>query len=438
MTSLESTVLLARHQSPKSTLSRFSLGICVGLDLLTFHDAMMGICVMHIRLFRLPIYIVMNFIIDIDMDRESPEREVITRLPGGWRKIRRIRQSGQTIGRPDLYVVTPEGTRLRSCVELCNYISALNYFDSIDPLVVNFEIPRDDGSTVPSKQRKEFIEFVQTKGAYLPSFLARKQKEPPVKMRIKMSENSLRRCKKCSFVSYNATDFVRQPENGSDLCQECLCPDPYETLNRYFLLHRALPQNYELNRLKIQTGLEEKAITEFYFEHYNPLRNHEDPKEDALTKNNSIRAKECDEESEMTQPESFTKIPDKKRKASPSPNKESNENEPPSKLKSTTTIHEFEIESLKNEPVDPESQSENEGKSSIVEDEIPDLDVTEDEIPDLDATEDEIPDLDTPDDESKVPALDASNEHSPGNNNKKERESLFSDDDFDGIPDLSP
>ena len=55
-----------------------------------------------------------------------------------WVKNVKIRNSGVSWGRSDVYIINPDGDKLRSIKELTVYISTTGYFD-IDPTEVNFE-----------------------------------------------------------------------------------------------------------------------------------------------------------------------------------------------------------------------------------------------------------------------------------------------------------
>ena len=64
-----------------------------------------------------------------------------------WVKNVKVRNSGESLGQLDVYIVTPTGTQMRSIKELTEYIGANGYFD-IDPMIVNFEKP---DSMLPSQ-----------------------------------------------------------------------------------------------------------------------------------------------------------------------------------------------------------------------------------------------------------------------------------------------
>ena len=57
-----------------------------------------------------------------------------------WTKNVKIRNSGESLGQRDVYIITPDGGKLRSVKELTQYILQTGYFE-IDPREVNFEKP---------------------------------------------------------------------------------------------------------------------------------------------------------------------------------------------------------------------------------------------------------------------------------------------------------
>ena len=59
-----------------------------------------------------------------------------------WVKNVKIRNSGESIGTRDVYIITPapDGKKLRSTKELTEYILETGYFE-IDPKKLNFEVP---------------------------------------------------------------------------------------------------------------------------------------------------------------------------------------------------------------------------------------------------------------------------------------------------------
>ena len=59
-----------------------------------------------------------------------------------WVKNVKIRNSGESIGTRDVYIITPapDGKKLRSTKELTAYILETGYFE-IDPKKLNFEVP---------------------------------------------------------------------------------------------------------------------------------------------------------------------------------------------------------------------------------------------------------------------------------------------------------
>ena len=74
---------------------------------------------------------------------QQPEK--IIKL-GEWTKIVRFRQSGATYHQKDLYLVHKTlGKKLRSTRDLALHIREHNLFTVVDPYLVNFEKPLQEG-----------------------------------------------------------------------------------------------------------------------------------------------------------------------------------------------------------------------------------------------------------------------------------------------------
>ena len=59
--------------------------------------------------------------------------DVITSLPNGWKKLLRTRSSGDSLGRKDVYIISPHGLRLRSTRKLAKHIEKHNLWTQVDP-----------------------------------------------------------------------------------------------------------------------------------------------------------------------------------------------------------------------------------------------------------------------------------------------------------------
>ena len=119
-----------------------------------------------------------------------------------WVKNVKVRNSGESLGHLDVYIITPNGTKMRSIKELTEYIGANGYFD-IDPMVVNFEkpdsmLPSQPTDTEPQILHKNtlgkiqsrktrqnatkcriskiaaFIRFIESRGKEMPKYMFRK------------------------------------------------------------------------------------------------------------------------------------------------------------------------------------------------------------------------------------------------------------------------
>ena len=77
------------------------------------------------------------------MEEEQKEEERIfirDQCDRLWVKNVKIRNSGESLGQRDVYIINPQGGKLRSVKELTQYILETGYFE-IDPREVNFEKP---------------------------------------------------------------------------------------------------------------------------------------------------------------------------------------------------------------------------------------------------------------------------------------------------------
>ena len=77
------------------------------------------------------------------MEEEQKEEERIfirDQCDRLWVKNVKIRNSGESLGQRDVYIINPQGGKLRSIKELTQYILETGYFE-IDPREVNFEKP---------------------------------------------------------------------------------------------------------------------------------------------------------------------------------------------------------------------------------------------------------------------------------------------------------
>ena len=77
------------------------------------------------------------------MEEEQKEEERIfirDQCDRLWVKNVKIRNSGESLGQRDVYIINPQGGKLRSVKELTEYILETGYFE-IDPREVNFEKP---------------------------------------------------------------------------------------------------------------------------------------------------------------------------------------------------------------------------------------------------------------------------------------------------------
>ena len=77
------------------------------------------------------------------MEEEQKEEERIfirDQCDRLWVKNVKIRNSGESLGQRDVYIINPQGGKLRSVKELTQYILQTGYFE-IDPREVNFEKP---------------------------------------------------------------------------------------------------------------------------------------------------------------------------------------------------------------------------------------------------------------------------------------------------------
>ena len=171
-----------------------------------------------------------------------------------WCKIVRIRQTGSTAGSKDMYLVSPDGRSLRSTHDLAKYILSYNLFDQLNPYEVNFEKPLDNHVNSMdvqkfSKNTMEFIQWYESAGKTLPSFMTQIPK-------IKMSK-----CGNCGFWE----DLEKQP-NGENICRDCqLGPlNPYRVLQGYLDRCAILPLQADFFRLQKQTRLSESEISQWF------------------------------------------------------------------------------------------------------------------------------------------------------------------------------
>jgi hypothetical protein len=192
--------------------------------------------------------------------------EEMFKLHGGWCKLLRYRQSGATVGQRDLYLITPTGDKLRSTRELCQYVVDKNLFEAVDPELINFEKPDLlNVNRTKSKQTNEFIKFIQSRGAVIPSYFSTTTEEnkqnKPIKLTFNTRDIGMVKCDNCRILS---ADFIKI-QNGQFHCQDCICSDdPYGTLERFYLQNRILPLKEQLERLQKQTGLTYDSIIDWF------------------------------------------------------------------------------------------------------------------------------------------------------------------------------
>jgi len=227
-----------------------------------------------------------------------------------WCKIVRNRQTGSTAGSEDMYLVSPDGRRLRSTHDLAKYILSYNLFDQLNPYEVNFEKPLDNhvNSTdvqTFSKNTMEFIQWYESAGKTLPSFMTRiplrptkerrpsKKKSGNLKLRFNTKKIKMNKCGNCGFWE----DLEKQP-NGENLCRDCrLGPlNPYRVLQGYLDRCAILPLQADFFRLQKQTRLSELEISQWF---QNAMSNPRAPAEvlqEDLIPDFDIKAEKNDEE----------------------------------------------------------------------------------------------------------------------------------------------
>ena len=218
------------------------------------------------------------------MEEEQKEEEIIhikDQCGRLWVKNVKIRNSGESHGQLDVYIINPDGEKLRSVKELTSFILRTGYFE-IDPEEVNFEKPDSMLGHQPTFPRtlhrntKEFIQFIATKGSHVPNYMSRRSNRPrttpnrprttpksqnnnpPLKLEI-----STKDLKQCDICSYYADTFIIKKKKV--LCDMCTLKSNQEKLLWYLSYYQAPPcLAMEFERIGRSTAMTLDEIRDFY------------------------------------------------------------------------------------------------------------------------------------------------------------------------------
>ena len=218
------------------------------------------------------------------MEEEQKEEEIIhikDQCGRLWVKNVKIRNSGESHGQLDVYIINPDGEKLRSVKELTSFILRTGYFE-IDPEEVNFEKPDSMLGHQPTFPRtlhrntKEFMQFIATKGSHVPNYMSRRSNRPrttpnrprttpksqnnnpPLKLEI-----STKDLKQCDICSYYADTFIIKKKQV--LCDMCTLKTNQEKLLWYLSYYQAPPcLAMEFERIGRSTAMTLDEIRDFY------------------------------------------------------------------------------------------------------------------------------------------------------------------------------
>ncbi len=194
------------------------------------------------------------------MSKQTEQCTIIPSQCGDWVKIIRFRQTGAPRKQPDVYLITPNGEKLRSNIELASYIRVHDLFAKLDPVKINLNVPDDEGRRVVlfnklSGHTKKFIAWFNSNGTI--PLIGKKAKEKP-RLTLK-----IRKCHKCQ-------GYQKIADNQNGICAQCQRGErsPMAFLNFEFRSRgKVFPAQREiLENWCFQTGLSKDFITKWWFD----------------------------------------------------------------------------------------------------------------------------------------------------------------------------
>lgn len=191
---------------------------------------------------------------------------------GLWVRVIRVRQTGSTTSKRDIYINAPCGQKLRSTHDLAKYIRQWSCYD-VNPREVNFEMPLRPGEE-PRKLRShtnELIKFVETKGKYTPAFMLPRQPKnnnansQPLKTKANII-NVASQCYKCNWYDDTIKLEKISKKKLCEGCILCLQGKREEHLQNVFKEMPYLPTKNSCQRLELQTELTKEQISSWFLD----------------------------------------------------------------------------------------------------------------------------------------------------------------------------
>ena len=248
------------------------------------------------------------------MEEEQKEEERIfirDQCDRLWVKNVKIRNSGESLGQRDVYIINPQGGKLRSVKELTQYILETGYFE-IDPREVNFEKPDSMLGYQPTLPRytfriilifffnfftifcqfsffnhffffffrvlhhntKQFMQFITTKGSFIPNYMTRRPNRTRNTQNTQNSQNNnppltlsifhqkLKNLKQCHICLYFADTFTTKKKKV--FCDMCIIKSNQEKL-LWYINHNPPPcLSVDFDRIRRSTAMTDDEIKAFY------------------------------------------------------------------------------------------------------------------------------------------------------------------------------
>ena len=211
---------------------------------------------------------------------------------GNWSKVEKVRMGGGTRGDHDVYIINPDGQKLRSTRELVKYlIDHRHHLSNIDPSKVNFEQENAKALTNPKRTKvarstKELKIFVESGGTKLPSFMVRKRKASTVKVQEEaepLNCLSIFKCQNGNCGNMVTKQQMEIYEVREKICASCYQPkDPYQILRNFYQIREILPLTHEVNLLHEVSKLEKAVINDWFSRTFKNEQYHKEPDEKAF------------------------------------------------------------------------------------------------------------------------------------------------------------